>query len=382
MGIRVSPVGWAVIGVGLVTLVAGRLLGWGELAGLGAAAALTVVAGLVLSFGKAQFEVDLELTDRRVRVGERALGRLEVVNAGRQRSLAARVELPVGPQVADLWLPSLPAQGRHEELFAIPTDRRGVIVVGPVRVRRGDPFGLVSRGRSWTGSIELFVHPRVLTLAGTRPGLLRDLEGQATRDLSDSDMSFHALRDYVAGDDRRMIHWRTSARVGALMVRQFEDTRRTRTTIVMATGAAEYATDGEFELAVSVAASLGVHVLRDERELTMLAGDRRLAGHGPAALLDECCRIARVPDGDRAVELPRRLAAEPATSSVAFLVAGSGTSSADLRSAVRQVPNGMRVVAIRCRLGVGVEVARRGLVSVATLGELDDLPSLLRRVAG
>ena len=73
------------------------------------------------------------------------------------------------------------------------------------------------------------MHPLLVSLAGASSGLLRDLEGQATRDLSDSDLSFHALRDYVAGDDRRYIHWRTTARRGSLMVKQFEDTRRTTT---------------------------------------------------------------------------------------------------------------------------------------------------------
>lgn len=382
MSIRVSPLGWAVMVVAVLALVGGRLLGWGELAALGAAGVVVVVAGLALSFGRAPFEIDLELTDRRVTVGERAVGRLVVRSSARHRSLAARVELPVGPVVADLWLPSLPAEGRHEELFAVPTDHRAVIVVGPARVRRGDPFGLVSRGRSWTESIELFVHPRVVQLAGTRSGLLRDLEGQATKDLSDSDMSFHAMREYVSGDDRRMIHWRTSARVGTLMVRQFEDTRRTRTTVMLATAASDFGGDGEFELAVAVTASLGVHVLRDERELTLLAGERRLAGQTPARLLDECARISRSQVGLRALDLPHRLAAEPPTSSVAFLVAGSAVPAAELRVAMRHVPVGVRVIVIRCQIGAALTVGQRGLLSMATLGALDDLPTMLRRVVG
>ncbi|MCG2799218.1 MAG: DUF58 domain-containing protein [Cellulomonas sp.] len=382
MGVRVSAVGWAVAVLAVAGLVVGRLLGWGELAALGAAGAVAVLAGVLMSFGRSRFEVDLELTDRRVRVGQRALGRLAVTNVAAHRSLAARLELPVGHTTADLALPSLAAGSGWDEVYAVPTDRRGVVVVGPVRVRRGDPFGLVSRGRVWTESVELFIHPRVVSLGPGRAGLLRDLEGQSTRDLSDSDLSFHALRDYVAGDDRRMIHWRTSARMGTLMVRQFEDTRRTRTTIALATSGEDFASDDEFELAVAVAASVAVHVVRDERELTFLAGSRRLGARSPAALLDECCRIVREPDGDRSLDLPRRIAAEPPTSSVAFLVVGSRSSLAELRASLRHVPVGMRVVALRCAPGDGVQVQRKGQASLATLGALDDLPVLVRRVAG
>src|SRR5690606_32774393 len=115
----------------------------------------------------------------------------------------------------------------------------------------------------WTEPAELFVHPEVVALGGANAGLLRDLEGQATRDLSDSDLNFHALRDYVAGDDRRYIHWRTTARRGQLMVKQFEDTRRTLTSIALATAVSDYAHPDELELAVSVAASIAVQAIRD-----------------------------------------------------------------------------------------------------------------------
>ena len=102
--------------------------------------------------------------------------------------------------------------------------------------------------------------------------MLRDLEGQATRVVSNSDLSFHALRDYQPGDDRRHIHWKTTAKTGTLMVRQFEDTRRTHTAVALATEPDDYATEEEFELAVAAAASIGVQALRDERGLTFLAG--------------------------------------------------------------------------------------------------------------
>ncbi|HMO11440.1 MAG TPA: DUF58 domain-containing protein, partial [Actinotalea sp.] len=100
-------------------------------------------------------------------------------------------------RLADFPLPSLRPGQSHEDLFAIPTTRRQVITVGPVRSVRGDPWGLIARRVDWTEPVEVFVHPRVVPLAGAAAGVLRDLEGQATRVISDTDLSFHALREYV-----------------------------------------------------------------------------------------------------------------------------------------------------------------------------------------
>ena len=173
--------------------------------------------------------------ERRVTAGERVGGRVEVRSTARGRLLPARIELPVGRQVADFPLPSL---------------RPGAGPRGPVRDpdhaalgRHGRPGALGARrpvgaGRA-AGGLDRHRRglraPRLVPLAGAAAGVLRDLEGQATRVVSDSDLSFHALRDYVPGDDRRHIHWKTTARTGTLMVRQFEDTRRTHTAVALAT---------------------------------------------------------------------------------------------------------------------------------------------------
>ncbi|WP_238402687.1 DUF58 domain-containing protein [Cellulomonas sp. H30R-01] len=377
---RISPLGWGTAVVAVLGLVVGRWLGWLEAAAVGAAlAAVLVVSGLMV-LGRSRFGVVLDLADRRVRVGERAVGRVEVRNAGRRRSLPARIELPVGSSVAELGVPGLAPGASHDELFAVPTSRRAVVVVGPVRSVRGDPFGLVRRSVRWTSPVELFVHPLTVGLTGSGSGVLRDLEGQSTRDLSDSDLSFHALRDYVAGDDRRYIHWRTTARRGSLMVKQFEDTRRTQTVIALATDPRDYADDDEFELAVSVVASLAVHTIREQRDIAVLAGPGALRVQTPPLLLDDCARLTQAEGGAGAALLGRRVARETPDVSVAILVTGSAVDDATLRLGARHVPTGTRTVVVRCRRGAEVAVRTQGTLSMATAGALSDLPRMLRRV--
>ena len=378
----VSPLGWATLVCAVVLGAGGWWLGWVELTAVGTGLAAAVAVSILLTVGRSTYAVELDLSEHRVTVGERAVGRLEVRNTSGRRLLPAQIELPVGRGAADFHLPSLGPGGVHEDVFAIPTTRRAVVVVGPVRSVRGDPLGLMRRRVRWTEAVDLYVHPRLVSLTGAASGVLRDLEGQATRVVSDSDMSFHALRDYVAGDDRRHIHWKTTARIGELMVRQFEDTRRTHTAIALSTSTDDYASAEEFELAVSAAASIGVQVLRDERELTVLAGDRALRDDTPPLLLDDIAGLEAGPDGRGSDRLAQWVARDAADASVAILVTGSVPSSQDLRAQAVHIPVGVRTLVLTCAVGRPLEVVSHGTLSLVQMGGLADLPRALRRVVG
>ncbi|MBK8868484.1 MAG: DUF58 domain-containing protein [Actinomycetales bacterium] len=191
----------------------------------------------------------------------------------------------------------------------MPTHRRGVIPVGPARTVQGDPFGLVRRTVLWTEVTELFVHPRTVALDSLGAGLLRDLEGSVTEDQSMSDLAFHALRDYQPGDDRRYIHWRSSAKAGRLLVRQFLDTRRSHVCVVVDPDAGSYRGGAEavgeltagrtvpiaggalpevrdLETALSVAGSIALRCFRDDQDTTVVCGPHATSKATPHRTLD------------------------------------------------------------------------------------------------
>src|SRR5699024_11941780 len=87
-------------------------------------------------------------------------------------------------------LPGLDPGAEHDELFAIPTERRGVLVVGPVRSVRGDPFGLIRRAVQWTEPEDLYVHPRTIRLGSASAGFLHDLEGRSEEHTSELQSRF------------------------------------------------------------------------------------------------------------------------------------------------------------------------------------------------
>ena len=176
--------------------------------------------------GRTAYDVGLDLTRTHVVVGERAVGALTLANTGRRAILPSRVILPVGAGRGVFAVPRLPAGARPKS--SSPSRRSGAASCrsGPVSVVRGDPLGLFERVHRRNEPVDLFVHPQTVLFEGQSLGLPPRSRGPARPDLSPDDVSFHALREYQPGDDLRHVHWKSTARTGDVMVRQFEETRR------------------------------------------------------------------------------------------------------------------------------------------------------------
>lgn len=385
-----SSGGWIALALAAATLTGGFILGWQELTFVG----LTVLVGLVFCtvflIGRTTYNVAIELSPSRVVVGERALGRLVVTNSGTRPVLAARMELPVGAGRAEFSIPALKPEQEHDELFAVPTNRRAIIATGPAVSVRGDQLGLLRRVVRWTDPVDLFVHPVTTPLAPSAAGLVRDLEGQVTKKITNSDLSFHALRGYEPGDDRRYVHWRTSARLIQqtgdpmnLMVRQFEETRRSQLTVLQSESSAFYDSEDEFELAVSVATSLAAQVIRDGTALNVVSESRRLHTYSASAMLDDSCRMElSIKLGKDARECARVATKRLPPPSVLFIVAGSKMTASDYRQIGTLFPADTTVIAFRVELGAEATLRQVAGVKVAVVGALRDLPKVVARAAG
>ena len=392
----VSPLGWIVLLAAIASGLVTWLLGWSEFLYLG----LTLAAGLVIAalflIGRASFLVEIELTPRRVTAGERAFGRLLVTNTGARRSSATRLELPVGRGEAEFAVPPLAAGAQHEELFAVPTARRAVITAGPAVSVRGDQLGLLRRRMRWADPVELFVHPVTTLLAPSQSGLVRDLEGTVTSTLTNSDLEFHALRPYEPGDDQRYVHWRASARSGQLMVRQFQETRRSELVLAQLVDASGYsrvlgagapgdlgdAGNPEFELAVSVMASVGAQVVREKTRARVVTEMFELRTATVTTLLDDSCRLEPVVGlRETPREFIRGVLARMAPPSVLVVVAGSATSIAELRGIEAVVGSDTRLIGLRVELGGQPRISQVSRFRMLTIGELGDLPKLMRKVS-
>ena len=379
---RITTSGRAVLLVGVLAWFGGWRLGWRELMIVAAACLLVDIAALAFTLGRESLEVALSLEPTRVTVGEPALGRVSVRNAGARQVLATRLEVSVGAGgLARIDPPSLGRDEEFSDVFVIPTQRRAVINVGPVRSVRGDPLALAQRELRWSDSIELFVHPYVELLPAVAAGWMRDLEGTPTNDLSPSDVAFHTLREYVPGDDRRNIHWRTSARTGTLMVRQFVDTRRAHLGIVLSSREDDYASDEEFELAVSVAGSLGASALAHEQQVTCTFDGRVLPTFARHKLLDALSGVEASSKGDNVVTAVRRVRHHLDAASVGVLITGSRVAIDHLRAASTWFPAHLGVVVVRMDPTGEAGLRLVGANRVVTVTKVSDLTLRLATMA-
>ncbi|MEV7933015.1 DUF58 domain-containing protein [Curtobacterium sp. NPDC089185] len=390
----VTGLGWTVAAVTLVAFVAGYRFGLREVVVVGFAGTVLVVVAVLALLGRSRLRIRMRLPQHRVAVGDDAGVVVTAENPARLPSVPTTVEVPVGTGLVDVAIPSIAPNGVFEQQVPVPTVRRGVLDVGPVTGVRADPVGIVRREVVWTAREQVIVHPRTIAIPSTSTGLVRDLEGQATTDLSPADIAFHAVREYQPGDDPRTIHWKSTAKSGALMVRQFEDTRRSHLVVALATGRGEFADDDEFELAVSAAASLGTRAVRDGREVSVVVSERtpeyakrpvyavhRLPTVTPTRLLDEFATVGLSDSCLPVAEVARIVGADTAGISVAFLVVGSEVGLPALRLAATRFPVGVEVVAVTCEPEAQPRFLRVAGLTVVTIGYLDDLRQALHRSA-
>jgi len=378
----VTGLGWTALCLGIAAWIVGVQFGWSE-AGVVACFSLTmVVIGALFTIGRTNVAVELSLAPMRVIVGQSALASFDITNSSSRRQSSVRVRVPIGEAAAHFTAPALASGESFEDWVAIPTDQRGVVTVGPLITYREDPLGLIRREVSWTDRYQLYIHPAIAALDELGTGLLRDLEGRSTQDMSNSDLAFHTLRDYIPGDDQRYIHWKSSARLSSVsgedefMVRQFLDTRKTHVGLVSDLETTHFASDEEFELAMSCAASIAARTVMDGMDLTVLCGDQVVVRPTSNYALDPYSWAVR---SERSLMGEfERVRDRAGDASMAVIVTGSPTPLDELLRGRTVLPYAIPMVVIRVAMGRKIALRDTGTFIELTVGRLDDLPKALR----
>jgi hypothetical protein len=378
----VNPLGWTVLVAGGLLALAASYTGWRELAVLATACVLVILLALPFLLGRTNVRVDVVCQPERVVAGGSVAAGVVVRNIATHGLLPTMLELPVGSVVHRYPVPRLAAGESHEESFTIRTERRGVIAVGPATTRRGDPLAMLSRDVAWTPVLEILVRPVMVSMESLGAGLLRDLEGVSTEALSQSDLAFHALREYLPGDDLRHVHWRSSAKAMAaaddsqLLVRQYLDTRRSHVTFVVDDSLAAWADPEDFEIAMSVAASVIVRATLDEFDTSFVCGSAAASAIGGHLALDAVCRATFGTAG--LVSSAHRAAVVAPDTSLLFMVSGSATRFDDFQRAAGAFPPEVRRYALIVDASGPSRVTETAGLAVVQLADKAELGTLLR----
>lgn len=330
---RLTTRGHSVGLCGLVLLATGLVLGMGDLVRLG----LLLLAALAGSWLLVGPRAGTAAPTRRVLPPAPTVGDdVAVVVAWRgpgPRGAALAAERSPDGALATIPLIGLRAGEEAQMRYRFTARRRGPQRLGPATADRVDGLGLWRTHRPVGEPDVVLVHPRTHPLVGApgrgQPGSSRSggPGGAGLHGLDDA-----VVRPYREGDEPRRIHWRATARIGELMVRQEDRPAAARTTVVLDTRGDAHTGD-TFEWAVSAAASVLAHLDSPRHPAALV-----LPGAAPVPAAAAADALARVTTGRRGVlpDLPR------ATSVVAVL--GARADDAVLAALDRCAPTRVALV--------------------------------------
>jgi uncharacterized protein (DUF58 family) len=298
--VSLSTRGRIFIAVGILSLLAGLLLGVLDLQRVGVLLlVLPIPAWLAVRQARAGLRIGHAVSPSRVVVGDTAEVRLVLGNPQALGTGPLRItETVPGGRPLRFSVAGVRGRQRRTVAYPLPQLRRGRYTVGPTTVIASDPFGLVSADTRSTDTAQLVVQPTRVPLAPlTLPMGWRDGAAALSHSVGSGGSDDASVREFRHGDDLRKIHWRSTAKTGALMVRQEErpwhgetlvllDTRSLAYPVLPQLGSAEQDESPAMEWAISAAASIGVHLAERGRRITVVTGSGQVAHNEAAPILD------------------------------------------------------------------------------------------------
>jgi uncharacterized protein (DUF58 family) len=282
----VTRFGLGALLAGCAALATGLTLRWlaFDLLGIGLLGAVAFAA--ITVWRPSQLMITREIQPRRVPKGTPAIAVLTFANRG-TRAVAARVATQrLGSARVRTVIPPLRRGERGTRAYRLPTSERGIFDVAPLEVTHRDAFGLLRRARRYGATERIWVLPRILAFNPLPTGQVRHLDGPTSDTSAPGTITFHRLREYIAGDDLRLVHWRSSAHAGTLLVRHNVDTAQPSTVVLFDLRPSRY-TERGFEEAVDVAASVVMAAAADHAPVELrltdgaVVGGRHVLGAGP-----------------------------------------------------------------------------------------------------
>lgn len=269
------------------------------------AVALPVVALLVVFGRRTTLTAEHRATPNRLHPGSTGTVELRIGNASTGRSRPITVTDAPTPGLSEgvrCMLPPLRPRATAVVRYRLQATRRGRFTIGDATVRSADPLGLCAHRRTIPAGADVLVVPLVTPLVGL-PAMsgMRSAAGDtagASAAGGDPDVR---IRPYIAGDDIRTIHWRASARRDDLVVRARQPVSHGSATVVIDHRAVAHrgdAPDSSLEDAVSLAASISVHILVNDYQLCLATHTGAVVASGGDVVDDVMVGLAEI-DADR-----------------------------------------------------------------------------------
>ncbi|MCD6451223.1 MAG: DUF58 domain-containing protein [Acidobacteria bacterium] len=159
------------------------------------------------------------------------------------------------------FLPSVLGGESFEDLLFEEVRRRGLYRMEGLLAATPYPFGLFLSAKTVpTEEREFLVYPRIFPISSF---IVHGIPGEKAMVslFKGRSMSLRNIRDYTYGDEVRFLHWKASAKLSKLMVKEFSRKEELKVTILLPTFVSPNFSREEFELRVSFAASLAFYLI-------------------------------------------------------------------------------------------------------------------------
>ena len=265
-------------------------LGFGEVDLVRAGAllvAVPVVAAIIVHRSQVTIASRRGVSHARAQAGSEVVIQLTVTNRSLIPTSAIMLEDRLPARLtgrARFVLDGLNGRETRTVAYRVPALPRGHYEAGPLRVRLTDPFGLIDTTRSFTARSRFVITPIVEQLPDLHVPNSWDLgEDAGSHSIGSRGADDASTREWRHGDDLRKIHWRSTARTGALMVRHEERPWQGHATLLLdLRGSAHVEADEvrsgaddrrqrSLEWAISAIASIGSQLFLTGRDVSLIA---------------------------------------------------------------------------------------------------------------
>lgn len=259
------------LALGAIVAIAGVVLGYRDVTRIGLLLViLPLLALLLVRPTPPSLRVTRVVSPSRLQPDQQGTVEVQFTNVGRRPTplflAEEQFDYALGDRPRFLLPRMVPGEGRRLR-YSVRSRHRGAFPVGPITLRRRDPFGLTHIALQLPATVELLVLPHIWDLGDRRvAGQGRGTEGELPQMVSLHGEDDVSIRQYRDGDELRRVHWPATAHRGEIMVRQEDRPARRRAVLLLDSRAGAYPGSGyqvSFEWAVSAVASLARHLIKD-----------------------------------------------------------------------------------------------------------------------
>lgn len=260
-------------------------------------------------------------------LGDRVEVTLEIINRGMWPIawLIATERLPTAlrPVEPARWTLTLGPRERQLRRYTLHCVRRGYYPIGPLLASTGTPWVAERHEAALTPVTYFTVYPHIVPLDQLGLPSRLPLGSRRSPDPLLPDPSrVIGIRDYTPGDRLRDVHWRATAQVGSLQVKQYQPSQPLQVELFLDLDAGAYdfrTRDRASELAIVTAASLATYIVNLRQSVGLATNGRDpLAQHRPA---DATVPLPVVTEPEVGPEAAAAAAIEPPPAGVSMLPA-------------------------------------------------------------